>query len=291
MTDAFRLLSESIAARAAQAAPLAASIRIGHGGMRGGIVWGGAVVASEQSLPRQDAYAVTLADGSELRAVPAGRDGGTNIAALRLEGAADTRPPAQAPLPEAGSLVLVLGAGVRMAAVREAGPAWQSMAGGRIDAKLLLDLRFGRGEDGGPVVDPSGALLGMATAGPRGRGMVIPYATIARVLPVLLAQGRVSRPWLGVGLQPVAVPEALRAAAGQECGLMVVQLAEGGPAAAGGILPGDILLALDGQKLLRPRAVAGMLGAMQAGQAVPVALLRAGAAHTLTLVLGARPER
>ena len=266
------------------------AIQTGRRGTNSGIVWGGAVVASEQSLPEQDAYTVTIG-GAEMRAVPAGRDGGTNIAALRLEGAVDAAAPTAAALPAAGSLALVLGRGVRMAVVREVGPAWQSMAGGRIDALVRLDLRFGRGEDGGPVVDPSGALLGMATAGPRGRGMVIPHATIARVLPALLAHGGVARPWLGVGLQPVSVPESLRVAAGQDCGLMVVQLVEGGPAQGCGILPGDILLALDGQKLLRPRAVAGMLGAMQAGQNVPVDLLRAGAAHTLTVCLGARPKR
>ena len=62
----------------------------------------------------------------------------------------------------------------------------------------------------------------MSTSGPRRRALVIPAATIARVLPALLADGHVARGWLGVGLQPVAVPESLRAAAGCDAGMMVV---------------------------------------------------------------------
>jgi S1-C subfamily serine protease len=71
----------------------------------------------------------------------------------------------------------------------------------------------------------------------------------------------------------------------------VVSLAAGGPAEAGGILPGDIILALDGQAALRPRGVAAMLGAMQVGQDLPVRLLRAGQATAVTIRLGARPSR
>ena len=60
------------------------------------------------------------------------------------------------------------------------------------------------------MLDAAGRLLGMSTTGPRRRALVIPTATIARVLDPLLAEGRIARGWLGVGLQPVTVPESLR---------------------------------------------------------------------------------
>jgi S1-C subfamily serine protease len=131
----------------------------------------------------------------------------------------------------------------------------------------------------------------MATAGPRGRALVIPHETIARAIERLLAAGAPGpRGWLGVGLQPVEIPAALAQAAGQASGLMVVGMAAGGPAEAAGILPGDILLARGGEKLAHPAAIRAMLAPDRVGQSVPVRLLRAGAAITLTLTITARPE-
>ena len=144
-------------------------------------------------------------------------------------------------------------------------PEWHSQAGGRIDALLRLDVRLGV-DEGGPVLDAAGGLLGMSTAGPRRRALVIPAATIDRVLDPLLAEGRIARGWLGVGLQPVMVPDSLREAAGRDSGMMVVSLAAGGPAAAAGVLPGDIMLDLDGTPVRRARALAAAMGPERIGQ-------------------------
>ena len=97
-----------------------------------------------------------------------------------------------------------------------------------------------------------GRLIGMSTAGPRRRALAIPAATIERVLDPLLAEGRIARGWLGVGLQPVMVPDSLREAAGRDSGMMVVSLASGAPAATAGVLPGDIMLE-SGRPPMRPR--------------------------------------
>ncbi|HUB47244.1 MAG TPA: S1C family serine protease, partial [Acetobacteraceae bacterium] len=158
----------------------------------------------------------------------------------------------------------------------------------RIDALLRLDVRLGT-DEGGPVLDSGGQLLGMSTAGPRRRALAIPAATIDRVLDPLLAEGRVARGWLGVGLQPVMVPETLRPAAGQDSGMMVMSLASGGPAAAAGVLPGDILLDLDGTPVRRMRALAAAMGPDQIGKSVALRLLRAGAVQTLAVTIAARP--
>jgi S1-C subfamily serine protease len=192
-----------------------------------------------------------------------------------------------------GELALAIGAGpaVRMAALRHVGPAWRSMAGGLIERLLVLDMAASRSEEGGPVLDAQGRLLGMATAGPRGRALVIPHETISRAIETLLAGGAARpRGWLGVGLQPVELPAALIEPAGQPTGLMVVSLAPGGPAEAAGILPGDILLTLGLEKLVHPSSIRAMLTSDRVGQSVPVRLLRGGAAITLPLTITARPE-
>jgi len=95
-----------------------------------------------------------------------------------------------------------------------------SSRGGLIDRRIVLDVSLGRREEGGPVFDATGGCLGMSTFGPRGQVIAIPTATIERVVPLLLKHGRVARGWLGVALQAVAVPDALRETADQSSGLM-----------------------------------------------------------------------
>jgi len=289
----FLSLSQAIADRAGTATAFTATISAPRARPLAGILWQpDVVVTSEQSLADLEAFAVTPHGAVAVEARPAGRDPATNIALLRLAQpvASATTPPA----PEAartGELTLVAGAtGVRMAILSAVGPAWDAQAGGHIDALLRLDCRFRGGEDGGPVVDARGALLGMATAGPRGRGLVIPHATLARVIGPLLAAGRVGSGWLGVGLQPVAVPGSLHAAAEQSCGLMVMGLAAGGPAEAAGLLPGDILLAIGGQPIVRPRAVKATLARLPVGEHVDLRLLRGGVAQTIAVKITARPR-
>jgi S1-C subfamily serine protease len=87
----------------------------------------------------------------------------------------------------------------------------------------------------------------------------------------------------------VTVPDSLRQAAGRDSGMMVVSLASGGPAALAGVLPGDIMLDLDGTPVRRARALAAAMGPEQIGRSVTVRLLRAGALQTLAVVIAARP--
>jgi S1-C subfamily serine protease len=294
--DSLTQLSQALASRVAAAAPLVAAIGIGQRRPLAGIVWrAGVVVTSEQALPEAESFPVSVA-GAAVQATFAGRDPRTNVAVLKFEAGAAPPGWTAAALPLPGSLALVLGAGLlgagpdaRMAMVRRVGAEWHSMAGGRIDHLLRLDLLLANGADGGPVLDASGALLGMATSGPRKQALVIPHQTIARVLEPLLARGRVPRAWLGLGLQPVSIPETLREAAGQKRGLMVVALANDGPAGPAGILPGDILLTLDGVAAGRPTGLSSMLAAEHIGRLVDARIIRAGNLLVVPIRLTERP--
>jgi S1-C subfamily serine protease len=132
------------------------------------------------------------------------------------------------------------------------------------------------------VLDAKGARLGMSTFGPRGRVLVIPAATVERVLPALLKDGRIARGWLGVGLQAVAVPDALQAEAGQASGAMVMSLVPGGPAAKAGVVAGDIVLTVDGARKIAS-ALAGSIG-----RTAELRLIRGGAVLSLQATIEAR---
>jgi S1-C subfamily serine protease len=289
--DILSQVSEALAARAAAARAGVVALVPDCAPPSSGILWQkDLVVASEQALPRKGAIRVPLPDGHAVEATLIGRDPGTNVALLRLAEPAEVALPASAE-PVLGALVLLIGgdgaggASVRLGVVRSLGPAWHSRAGGRIDRRILLDARLGRAEEGGPVLDTGGHLIGMATRGPRGSALVIPAATLARTVEPLRDSGRVARGWLGVALQPVAVPEP-QAASGR--GLMIMGVTPGSPAAKAGLLPGDILVTLDDVATTHAARLAERLGPDSIGSSCQLTLIRAGAPLTLTLTIEAR---
>ena len=292
--DSIEQFSTSLADRIALAAPVVVGI---HTGKRptSGILWRpDVVVASEQMLPEDATTFQVVRGGRTIGATLAGRDPGTNVAILKLETALDGTLPAAAEAVRVGNLALVVGADAtggatgRLAMVHALGEAWHSMAGGRIDSLIRLDTRLGP-DEGGPVLSLAGGLIGMSTSGPRRRTIVIPTATLARVIDPLLTEGRVARAWLGVGLQPVLIPDSFRQSTGRETGLMVVGLAGGGPAETAGILPGDIVLDIDGAAVSRPRALSALLGPERIGQTAALRVLRAGAVQAIGVPIAARP--
>jgi S1-C subfamily serine protease len=153
------------------------------------------VVASEQSLPRRDEFELVATGGSVVTARIAGRDPSTNIAILRLA-APMASPSIAAGEALTGAIALAIGAdgsggaSARLGLVNLTGPEWHSSRGGLIDRRIVLDLRLARSEEGGPVLDATGGCLGMSTFGPRGQVIAIPTATIERIAPLLLRDGR-----------------------------------------------------------------------------------------------------
>jgi S1-C subfamily serine protease len=251
------------------------------------------VVVSEQSLPRRDEFELVAPGGSVVTARIGGRDPATNVAILRpaapiaslsiVAGEAHT-----------GAIALAIGAdgtggaSARLGLVNLAGPEWHSSRGGLIDRRIVLDLRLANREEGGPVFDAAGACLGMSTFGPRGQVIAIPTATIERIVPQLAKDGRIARGWLGVALQPVAVPDALRESADQSSGLMVMSVVEGGPAAQAGIVAGDIILSIDGTSTHRFRRIARYFGPESIGRKIDLRLIRSGQVITVQTTIAER---
>ncbi len=292
--DMIEQFSAALADRVAAAAAFTVAV---HTGKRptSGVLWRpDVVVMSEQMLP-EDATALQVGRGGQtVAATLAGRDPSTNVAVLKLQTPLEGTLPGSADPVRVGNLTLVAGADHsgnvtgRLAMVHALGEAWHSMAGGRIDALIRLDARLAA-DEGGPVLSLSGGLIGMSTSGPRRRTIVIPTATLTRVIDPLLADGRIARGWLGIGLQPVMIPDSFRQAASTESGLMIVGLASGGPAEIAGILPGDIVLDIDGAPAGRPRALTASLGPDRIGQAVALRILRAGTVQAISVTIAARP--
>ena len=289
-------LSEALAERVRIARPLVAGITAPGHRTRSGTLWRkDVVVASEQRFADVGEAKVILADGRAFTARVAGRDPGTNVVALQLDGTPDPAPlPAGEPRP--GGLALALGAdndivSVRLGVIHSVGPSWHSRAGGRIDRRITLDIGLTPREEGGPVLDAGGGLLGISTLGPRGTILVIPAATIEGVIEPLLSKGRVERGWLGVALQPVLVPEAAQTEAGQTRGLMIMSVSKDGPAARANLHAGDILVTAAGASVINATALAKHLGPDSVGKQLELRLIRAGKALSIAVTVGIRPSR
>jgi S1-C subfamily serine protease len=292
--DFLAQFSNALVARAETGKNAVVAIRLAHERHITGMLWhSGVVVASEQSLPRKDEFELVAPGGAVVSAKIAGRDPSTNVAILR-PAEPIAAPSIVAGEARTGAVALVIGAdgtggaSARLGLVNLAGPEWHSSRGGLIDRRIVLDARLARREEGGPVFDATGGYLGISTFGPRGQVIAIPTATIERVVPQLLRDGHIARGWLGVALQPVAVPDALRETADQSSGLMVMSVVEGGPAAQAGILAGDIILSVDGTSAHRLRKIARHFGADSIGRKADLRLIRSGAVIAVQTTIAER---
>jgi S1-C subfamily serine protease len=300
MTDAvshspLSQLSNDFAALVAAASPAVVAV---HGGGRrpsSGLIWQpGIVVTAEETVASDSDLAVVLPGGNRVQATLAGRDPSTDIAVLRYDGAPPPQVFSATPVAaglQAGQLALAAGSAeggavATLGIVSFAGEAWQSSLGGQIDARIVIDTRLPAIAEGGALVAADGSLIGMAVFGPRRRVLAIPAATIARIVPVILDKGHISRGYLGVGLQRVAV-----GAEGGERrrGAMVVTLDPAGPAKTAGVLQGDIIVAVGGVAVSGPRSLYHQLGPDAVGKRLAVDLIRAGAHASVDVTIAPRP--
>ena len=265
-------------------------------GASSGIVWSadGIVLTAHHTLDRDEDVRVGLADGRSLEATVAGRDPGTDLALLRVN-ASGLRPVAwRDDDPRAGQLVLALsrpGRAIRarLGIASAISGSWRTRAGGRIDRYLEADVALERGFSGGLFVDASGQGLGLATAGlVRATPLAVPPSTLRRVVEQVLAHGRVRRGFLGIGSYPVTLPAALAESEGQRSGLMLVSVQDGAPAAAAGLLIGDVIIKVEGQAIAHPGDLLPFVDEDRVGAELSVKVLRAGATRELRIKVGQR---
>jgi S1-C subfamily serine protease len=263
-----------------------------------GFVWrAGTVVTAASAIESDDELSVSVAVGRNPAAQLAGRDPATGIAVLRVrDGLPEAAPLAAGGQERVGRLVLALGRGdpgliAALGMVSAVSGPWQSQRGGSLDRLVLLDMRLRQRCEGGIVIDSDGALLGMALLGPRQRPLVIPTATIERVAPRLLAHGRIERGYLGLGLHPIRLDDALAAvhALDDRRASMVVSVDPDGPARKSGVLLGDVIVGFNGEPVPGMRSLLGKLTPESVGSVAELKLLRAGQIATARIAIGARP--
>jgi S1-C subfamily serine protease len=301
MSSTLAALSNDLAGAVEKTAPFVAAVNGRTRFPSSGVIWrAGVVVTAEHSLKRDDDLSVTLPDGRKADATLAGRDPGTDVAVLKVEGASAEPEFAPQGSVKTGNLALAvarsaeLGVNATMGVISALGGPWGTWRGGRLDQYIRLDVSLYPGSSGGAVIDTAGRIIGIATSAlSRAAGVAIPAATIDRVTGELLSRGRIARGYLGVGLQPVGLPEHLinKLKLGASTGLIVLQAESSGPAERAGVLVGDVLLSLEGKPVEDVQDLQAVLGSDSVGKTLKAAILRGGQLIEASIAVGERPGR
>ncbi len=271
-----------------------------------GVIWRpGVIVSTNHTVRRDDEITVSFGDGRQVKAALAGRDPGTDLAVLRVESDAklddgDTKF-ADASILKPGNLVLAVGRSHPAQGVSAAlgilsvvGDKWRTWRGAEIDRLMRPDVAIFIGFSGGALVDADGRIIGINTTGlARGAGVTIPASTVDRVVDQLLASGRIARPYLGVGMHPVLLPDKLRTKfnLSQAAGLIMLSVEPDAPADKAGVTIGDVLFTLGEVPIANTDDVQTVLGNQEVGAVIKARLLRGEEIKEIDITLGERPVR
>src|SRR5262249_49386372 len=236
--------------------------------------------------------------GRVVPATLAGRDVSTDLAVLKCaEATSAVAETSDLSAIKPGSLALVVGRTRASGPVAALGAVSLVVAerrawtGAALAPYIRLDIGVQPTAIGGAVVDPQGRVVGIATPRfARFGAIAVPAPTVNRVVDTLLQKGRIPRGYLGVGLQPVRLPDAIRKTLRRDdkTAAIVLEVAPEGPAHKAGIVIGDIFVALAGHAVTRLEDVHVQLGAESIGKSLPLKFVRGGALQEGSIVVGER---
>jgi serine protease Do len=260
------------------------------------------IAVADHTLKRSEQIPIQLATGTQATATVLGRDPRVDVAILKVqeEGILTPLHPADPTHLKAGMLAAVVGLtidvgpSVSLGVLGAVGESRRTWRGGVLDQFLRLDVNLYPSQLGAAVVNADGALIGLATPGlSRHSNVAVPFATLQRLGNTLLEHGRIRQGYLGVGVQPVAVPKNLQEKAGIEIssGLMLLTVETSSPAERAGLQLGDILVKVNGAATSDVDELQDVLKGDAVGKRVEALLIRAGETVRATLEIAERPER
>lgn len=292
-------LSNALAHATAGAAANVVAVHTEARGSASGVAWRpGVIVTAEHALRRDEDIQITLPDNRVVPASLTGRDPSTDLAVLKCAEATAAVPSfGDVNELEPGNITLVVGR------TRASGPVAalgvvslvvaerRTWTGAALSPYVRLDVGLQPTAVGGAVVDAQGRIVGVATPRfARFGAMAIPAPSVDRVVDTLLKKGHIPQGYLGVGLQSVRLPDALRQSLqrAEKTAAIVLEVEPESPAQKAGIVIGDILIALAGHAVTRLEDVHAQLHGEAIGKSLPLKVLRGGVIQQLNIVVGER---
>ncbi len=227
------------------------------------------VLTANHVLEREDNLTVQTHDKRTLPAQLVGRDPATDLAVLRIANLGLAAATASTEKVRVGQLTIAVG---------------RSANDGPMASSGVVSITGGR-----PLIDTQGDVLGILTTGLlNGIPLAIPMEAAKSIAETLVKQGHIKRGYLGISSHLVELPANQRAGRTQEHGLLLVKVDENSPAQKGGLLVGDILVALDGHAISDAEDLQVLLVGERVGKSVSVEVIRGNTLQTLPVTIGQR---
>lgn len=262
----------------------------------------GYILTNNHVIEDAERVEVTLADESHFDAKVVGTDPKTDLAVICLIDC--DRPLTVAKLGDSdalkvGNIVIAIGSPFRL---------MQTVTAGIVSAKersigmglmyenfIQTDAAINQGNSGGPLVNLDGEVVGINLAisttsgGSQGVGFAVPINTAKAILDELIATGKVTRGWLGIGIRDVT-PDMAALLPGVKGGVAVREVYAQTPASEGGLEAGDVIVKFDGTPLRNSAQLQELVARAKVGSQVKIDIIRQGKPHTLTITIGKQPD-
>ena len=263
----------------------------------------GYILTNHHVISDADDIDVALSDGRKVKAQVIGSDPETDIAVLKIEAK-------KLPTPITLGTVESVHVGDVVLAIGNPFGVGQTVTSGIVSALgrdhvgintfenfIQTDAAINPGNSGGALIDTRGNLIGINTAiysnngGSMGIGFAIPVNLAKQVMESILANGSVTRGWIGVEPQNLSkeLSESLGLPANTE-GVLISGVLENGPAARGGIKPGDVLITVNGNPIKDVRSLLNQIAQISPGNDAKLTILRKGKEMELIAQTGKRPK-
>ncbi len=248
----------------------------------------GIIVTNNHVVEHADKIVVSLTDGRQLPARVIGRDELTDVAVIKVQSneALPSVPWGDSRKAEVGDWILAagnpfgLGGSVSVGIISAEG---RDLGSGPFDNFLQLDAPINPGNSGGPVFNMDGQVIGVSsvivspTGASVGIGFAIPSEAVNRIVTQLLSKGGIERGWLGVSVDD------------RDGGVTIANLDRNGPAAKSGIRPGDVVVAINGDRIESSRGLIRAVAGVPPGNSVRITVRRQGREMEVPVNVGRRP--
>jgi len=261
----------------------------------------GYAVTNNHVVDHAKSVQVTTDDGTMYTAKVIGTDPKTDLALIKVDGKKDfSYVNVESKTPRIGDWVVAVGNPYGLGGTVTAGiisAEGRQISSSPYDNYIQIDAPINKGNSGGPTFDTEGKVIGVNTAifspsgGSVGIGFDVPASTVKMVVAQLKDHGKVTRAWLGVQVQPVTSGIAQSLGMKKAEGALVDEAEPDTPAAKAGLLPGDVITAVNGNAIKDSGALAREISMMAPDSSVKLDVLRKGEAKSLTVTLATMPSQ
>lgn len=252
------------------------------------------ILTADHVIEKEEDINILFGDGKESKARLIGRDGGTDLAVLKLDSAQASPAEVATTSARVGEFVLAIGRGKKsgiessFGTINAIGGPVRTGRGGMLEKYIKTDFVSYPGFSGGPLINGEGQVYGINTSGFGGGGgaITIPMDIALKIAKALEKDGKIKRGYLGIRSQTVNIPADVNRK--QDTGLLIVGIEKDSPAEKGGLILGDILVGVNGLAIEHHDELFNRLSGDVVGKSTPMDVLRGGKLQTINVTVGER---